>query len=103
MGKEAIAKSWLDEQESDTKAYQADKLAMDNEVPKGDRNLDAQIWRVNDERCMAYPVRSRQRPIAVVTTNAEKSAEAEVADCEPVKAKGRIICNVNQECMSRAE
>ena len=38
---EAIAKSWLDEQESDTKAYQADKLARDNEVPKGDRNLDA--------------------------------------------------------------
>lgn len=41
--------------------------------------------------------------MAVVTTNAEKSAEAEVADCEPVEAKGRIICNVNQECMSRAE
>ena len=32
---------------------------------------------------------------AIVTTNAEKSAEAEVADREPVKAKGRIICNVN--------
>jgi len=40
-GEEAIAKSWLEEQESDTKAYQADKLAKDNEVPKGDRNLDA--------------------------------------------------------------
>ncbi len=52
---------------------------------------------------MAYPVRSRQRPIAVVTTNAEKSAEAEVAVLEQDKSKGRIICNVNQECMSRAE
>ena len=31
----------------------------------------------------------------LVTTNAENSAEAEVADCEPVKAKGRIICNVD--------
>ena len=31
----------------------------------------------------------------IVTTNAEKSAEAEVAGCGPVKAKGRIICNVN--------
>ncbi|MBO4519374.1 MAG: hypothetical protein J5704_04985 [Paludibacteraceae bacterium] len=38
---EAIAKSWLDGQKPDTKAYQADKLAHDNEVPKGDRNLDA--------------------------------------------------------------
>jgi hypothetical protein len=38
---EAIAKSWLDEQKSDSKAYQADKLATGNEVPKGDRNLDA--------------------------------------------------------------
>ncbi|MGI6572389.1 MAG: hypothetical protein ACOX19_02975 [Fermentimonas sp.] len=38
---EAIANSWLDEQEPDTKAYQADKLAKDNEVPKGNRNLDA--------------------------------------------------------------
>ena len=34
-------------------------------------------------------------PENIVTTNAEKSAEAEVADCETVKAKGRIICNVN--------
>ena len=31
----------------------------------------------------------------IVTTNAEKSAEAEVADCETIVAKGRIICNVN--------
>ena len=31
----------------------------------------------------------------IVTTNAEKSAEVEVADCGPVKANGRIICNVN--------
>ena len=38
---EAIAKSWLDEQKSDTKAYQADKMAKDIEVPKGNRNLDA--------------------------------------------------------------
>ena len=38
---------------------------------------------------------------AVVTTNVEKSAEVEVADCEPVEAKDRIICNVNQECMFR--
>ena len=28
---------------------------------------------------------------AIVTTNDEKSAEAEVADCEPVKAKGRSV------------
>ena len=49
---------------------------------------------------MAYPARSRQ-PARTVTTNAEKSAEAEVADRETVKAKGRIICNVNQECMFR--
>ena len=28
---------------------------------------------------------------AIVTTNVEKSAEAEVADCVPVKAKGRIV------------
>lgn len=49
---------------------------------------------------MAYPVRSRQSA-RIVTTNAEKSAEAEVADRETVKAKGRIICNVNQECKFR--
>ena len=49
---------------------------------------------------MAYPVRSRQS-VRIVTTNVEKSAEAEVADHELVKAKGRIICNVNQECMFR--
>ena len=49
---------------------------------------------------MAYPVRSRQSA-RIVTTNVEKSAEAEVADHELVKAKGRIICNVNQECMFR--
>ena len=28
---------------------------------------------------------------AIVTTNVEKSAEAEVADCGTVKAKGRIV------------
>ena len=55
---------------------------------------------VNEERCMAYPVRSRQS-VRIVTTNVEKSAEAEVADHELVNAKGRIICNVNQECMFR--
>ena len=49
---------------------------------------------------MAYPVRSRQS-VRIVTTNVEKSAEAEVAAHELVKAKGRIICNVNQECMFR--
>lgn len=31
---EAIAKSWPDEQKSDTKAYQADKLAKGSKVPK---------------------------------------------------------------------
>ena len=49
---------------------------------------------------MAYPARPRQSA-RIVTTNAEESAEAEVADRETVKAKGRIICNVNQECMFR--
>ena len=38
---EAIANSWPDGQKPDTKAYQADKLAKDSEVPKGNRNLDA--------------------------------------------------------------
>jgi len=38
---EAIAKSWPDEQKHGTKAYQADKLAKDSKVPKGNRNLDA--------------------------------------------------------------
>ena len=38
---EAIAKSWLDGQKSEIKAYQADKLAEDIEVRKGNRNLDA--------------------------------------------------------------
>ena len=37
---EAIANSWPDEQKPNTKAYQADKLAKDSEVPKGNRNLD---------------------------------------------------------------
>ena len=49
---------------------------------------------------MAYPVRPRQSA-RIVTTNDEESAEAEVADRGMVKAKGRIICNVNQECMFR--
>lgn len=39
----------------------------------------------------------------IVTTNVEESAEVEVADSVPVKAKGRIICNVNRECMFRIE
>ena len=47
---------------------------------------------------MFYPVRSWQS-VMIVTTNVKKSAEVEVADCEPVKVKDRIICNVNQECM----
>ena len=38
---EAIANSWPDGQKPNTKAYQADKLANDSEVPKGNRNLDA--------------------------------------------------------------
>ena len=38
---EAIAKSWPDGQKPDMKAYQADELAKDSEVPKGNRNLDA--------------------------------------------------------------
>ena len=45
---------------------------------------------------MTYPARPRQSA-RIVTTNAEESAEAEVADRATVKAKGRIICNVNQE------
>lgn len=49
---------------------------------------------------MIYPARSRQSS-RIVTTNAEKSAEAEVADRATVKGKGQIICNVNQECMFR--
>ena len=49
---------------------------------------------------MAYPARSRQSA-RIVTTNVEKSAEVEVADYVLVEAKGRIICNVNQECMFR--
>ncbi len=49
-----------DGQKSDTKAYQADKSTKDNQVPKGDRNLDAWIRLVNDERCTAYSVRSQQ-------------------------------------------
>ena len=39
---------------------------------------------------MAYPVRPRQSA-RIVTTNAEESAEAEVADHGLVKAKGRIV------------
>lgn len=32
----------------------------------------------------------------IVTTNIEKSAEAEVADCVPVKAKDRMVRDINQ-------
>ena len=39
---------------------------------------------------MAYPARPRQSA-RIVTTNAEDSAEAEVADRETVKVKGRIV------------
>ena len=38
---EAIANSWPDEQKSNIKAYQADKLTKGSEDPKGNRNLDA--------------------------------------------------------------
>lgn len=51
---------------------------------------------------MTYPVRPRQS-FGTVTTNAEESAEVEVAVLEQDKAKDRIICNVNRECMSRGE
>lgn len=51
---------------------------------------------------MSYPAKPRQSG-RIVTTNAEGSAEAEVADYVSVGAKGRIICNVNQECMFRFE
>ena len=37
---EAIANSWPDEQKPNTKAHQADKLAQDSKVPKGNRKLD---------------------------------------------------------------
>ena len=39
----------------------------------------------------------------IVTTNVEKSAEAEVADFEQVKAKGWMVCNINRRCMFRYE
>jgi len=40
---------------------------------------------------MTYPVRPRQWLMPIVTTNAEESAESEVADIAYVKAKGRIV------------
>ena len=49
---------------------------------------------------MTYPARPRQSA-RIVTTNAEESAEAEVADRETVKVKGRIICNVNWKTQAR--
>ena len=49
---------------------------------------------------MSYPVRPRQS-LKIVPTNAEESAEVEVAVLEQNKAKDRIIRNVNQECMFR--
>ena len=51
---------------------------------------------------MAYPVRSQQSA-RKVTTNAEKSAEVEVAYCVPVKEKDRMVCNINRGCMFRCE
>lgn len=51
---------------------------------------------------MGYPVRPRQS-WGIVTKNAEESAEVVVAVLVQDKAKGRIICNVNQECMFRCE
>lgn len=49
---------------------------------------------------MAYPVRSRPS-VRTVTTNVEKSAEAEVADFGQIMAKGRMVCNINRRCMFR--
>ena len=49
---------------------------------------------------MTYPARPRQS-YRIVTTNVEESAEVEVAVLAQNKAKGRIIRNVNQECMFR--
>ena len=45
---------------------------------------------------MAYPARPRQSS-RIVTTNAEESAEVEVADCETVKVKDRIVHLLNAE------
>ena len=75
-------------------------MGHESRSPKGNRNLDAEIRQVNDERCMAYPVRSRQSS-RIVTTNVEESAEVEVAVLAQNKAKDRIIRSVNQECMFR--
>lgn len=47
-------------------------------------------------------VRPRQS-VWIVTTHVEESAEAEVAVLAQNNAKGRIICNVNQECMFRCD
>ena len=44
---------------------------------------------------MAYPARPRQSA-RIVTTNAEESAEAEVADGVAVEAKGRVMWNVDR-------
>ena len=41
---------------------------------------------VNEDRCMTYPVRPRQSA-KIITTNAEESGEAEVADRVTVRAK----------------
>ena len=51
---------------------------------------------------MAYPVRPQQSRW-IVTTNVGESAEAEVAALVQDKAKGRMICNVDQECIFRIE
>ncbi len=49
---------------------------------------------------MAYPVRPRQSA-GIVTTNAEESAEVEVADRETVKAKDRTVrCHIKTSYMS---
>ena len=39
----------------------------------------------------------------IVTTNAEKSAEVEVAVLVQGKAKGRMACNIVRRCMFRYE
>ncbi len=49
---------------------------------------------------MAYPARPRQFA-RIVTTKAEESAEAEVADRETVKAKGRTVrCHIKTNHVS---
>ena len=62
-GEEAIANSWPYEQKPNTKAHQADKLAKDGLVPKGNRNLMSKLA----SRCSPIPgwgslARNQQTP-----------------------------------------